>query len=406
MTLALIILLQVDGSPPREFLEAERFSRRAIEAFGVSTEGVKMRYDFGPPPAAKGGGRVTGNQLGDRITIYVRGGEDALKSVPHEFWHYFQMQGYGGRASFGIAYDKADQYFGDLAARPRFGDRLVNALRGLIHLPAKPIERDGWAQNPFEIEARKAGELIENTYRTQGSWFYRLKRVNYEERIQRTFDRNRGEFDEIWRKARDAGVEPLHLKSLPRPNSPRAIAKREIKRELAGLAQYAAAYLLKEGFKAAVESRDVSDVKDAAMQMKDWRFWSGVAGFSVIARGVELGVGRVPMPLMAKGLSKAILPMAVAMAVLQAVSGRFSPRDVAIDTGSYVAAGLAVNLLADTLFFSASPAGWVGGVVKLAASLYVGEKLSGWLHGRLSGGEEPGSAPRQGLKQRIDGLGE
>ena len=121
----------------------------------------------------------------------------------------------------------------------------------------------------------------------------------------------------------------------------------------------------------------------------------------------ELGIHKAGL----KGLSKAAFPLAAGMAAVQLASGEFSLKDLAISTGSFMAAGLAVSAVADSiiypLLFAAGPPGWVAAgvysVAKLAVTLYLGEKLEHWIQGLFSdsGSRETG---RQGAKQKIDGL--
>ncbi len=162
-----------------------------------------------------------------------------------------------------------------------------------------------------------------------------------------------------------------------------------VRRELAGAGQFAAAYLLKE----AMNGRIGTEVATTG-------FWVDLGVFTAASRlATKLPVGR------------AVLPLAAGMVAVQLLHGHASLKDVAIETGAYLAAGLAVNLLADGLIypilFAAGPPGWIAAgvytVAKLAVTLYVGERLSGWLHGLLG---EPGTRNpepgREGVKQRIE----
>ncbi len=183
-----------------------------------------------------------------------------------------------------------------------------------------------------------------------------------------------------------------------------------IKREAAGLGQFAAAFLLKEGFKA-IETRDPSRMKEAALQLKEPGFWGSLAVFSAASRVTEVAVAKLPLPGLAKGLGRAALPLAAGMAAVQLMSGQASLKDVLIGTGAYLATGFAVNLLADSLIypalFAAGPPGWIAAgvytVAKLAVTLYLGEKLEGWLHGLFGGKDRKAAgAPRGGVKEKIE----
>ncbi|MBI2933744.1 MAG: hypothetical protein HYY16_19035 [Planctomycetes bacterium] len=216
--------------------------------------------------------------------------------------------------------------------------------------------------------------------------------------------------DKVKDRLRKAAADPT-----PMNRAVKSVAK-VAKQEAIGMAQFAAAYLLKEGFKA-VETRDPKRMKQAALQLKDPRFWGGVALFSVAARATEFALTKLPLPGVAKGLSKAALPLAAGMAAVQVLSGRVSPKNVLIGTGAFLTAGYAVNMVADgliyPLLFRAGPPGWLGmaayTVVKMAVTLYLGEKLEAWAHRLLERGKPQQTAlnvqPQQeGVQRKIESL--
>jgi hypothetical protein len=187
----------------------------------------------------------------------------------------------------------------------------------------------------------------------------------------------------------------------------RARAGAAVKREAAGAATFAAAWLVKEGFKA-VESGDPEQIKAAAAQMMTGRFWGDLAVFTVAARVVE------KLPL-GGGLARMALPLAAGMAAVQVLHGEASLRDILIDTGSFVAVGAAVSLIADSLIypalFAAGPPGWVAAgvytVAKLAVTLYGGEKLGDWIRGMFAPRSvERQTSGREGVTEKLKRVGE
>jgi len=161
-----------------------------------------------------------------------------------------------------------------------------------------------------------------------------------------------------------------------------------IRNETAGAGKFAAAYLLKEAFKG----------RNALGDLRTPGFWGSLSAFTVAARGAEK-----LLPF------KNVLPLAGGMAAVQLLSGNFSLRDLAISTGSFVAAGAAINLFADgwiyPMLFAAGPPGWAAAgaytVGKLAVTLYAGEKLEEWIRSRLDRSQETRS---EGVRQKIDRL--
>jgi len=165
-----------------------------------------------------------------------------------------------------------------------------------------------------------------------------------------------------------------------------------VKREAAGAGTFAAAYLLKEAMNGRVAFKDLAEP----------RFWGDLAAFSVAARVTE------KLPL--RGLARQALPLAAGMAAVQLLSGHASLRDIAIDTGAFLVAGAAVNLIADGLIypalFAAGPPGWIAAgvytVAKMAVTLYAGEKVGAWLRGMFTR-EAQG---REGVVEKLNRIGE
>ncbi len=342
--LTLLLLLQV----PSEYLEAERAARLALERLGVSTRDVRVDYGTGLPRD------VNGQQKGDRIAINTRRYPESVKSVYHEFWHYYQQQKLGGEARFADAY-----------------------------------ARHPYETNPFELEARLAADVMEHTQRTRSSLLFRLRGRTFESDIVDAMERARPRMRDLWK-----GEPTPHLTKF---EAARSIAASAAKREAAGLAQFAAAYLLKEAMNGRIAVGDLAEPV----------FWRDTAVFTVAARVTEKALTRAP------GLARAALPLAAGMAAVNVLSGRASLTDVLIDTGSFLAVGMAVNLVADGLIypilFAAGPPGWIAAgvytVAKLAITLYAGEKLSAWVKGLFGGdgSRNPGSR-REGVRQKIDGI--
>jgi hypothetical protein len=171
------------------------------------------------------------------------------------------------------------------------------------------------------------------------------------------------------------------------------------------MGQFAAAYLVKEGVKA-LGSRDARVAKEAWGQLKRPEFWGSLAMFSGAARLTEVGLNKLPLRGLSRGLLRAALPLAAGMAAVHLISGDFSAKGVAISTAAFLGAALAVNLAADALvyplLFAAGPPGWVGaalyGVGKLAATLLLGERLEQWLRHFLSGGVDRQGTPPSGRR--------
>jgi|GEM_PF-6008458 len=349
----LFFLLMVVQDVPAEYREAERAARATLEMLGVSTHDVEVRYE-------DLGSRLHGDQLGRTIRVNPKHFPESVKTIYHEFWHYYQQERFG-------------RYFHDVYHKYRY------------------------ATNPFEHEARIFAEHMDHLVR--GRRMAVVRAESFEGQVATTLELALPEMRKGWIEASWAShLETLEarLGTLPRAPLPGTILRRAAAREAGGLCSFAAAYLLKEAMNG----------RPAWSDLNEPRFWGNVALFSVAARGAE------KLPL--KGLARSTVPLAVGMAALQLLSGNFSPRDLAISTGSFLAAGAAVNLLADRLvfpaLFAAGPPGWaavgVYTVGKLAVTLYVGEKLEGWIHKFLGERGTSKSKSRDGIQTKVESIGE
>jgi 4-alpha-glucanotransferase len=136
---------------------------------------------------------------------------------------------------------------------------------------------------------------------------------------------------------------------------------RGVGREAGGLAQFGLAFLLKEAVKG----------NNALPELAKPSFWGGALVFTGASRLAGRGT---------------VLPLAAGMAAMQLLAGDFSWSRLLMSTGAFLAAGVAVNLVADGLIypalFAAGPPGWIAAgaytVAKLAATLYLGEKIEEW----------------------------
>ncbi|MBI2933929.1 MAG: hypothetical protein HYY16_19975, partial [Planctomycetes bacterium] len=149
---------------------------------------------------------------------------------------------------------------------------------------------------------------------------------------------------------------------------------------------FGVAYLIKESVRA-LETRDVEQMKQAMRRMGTGRFWMDLGVFSAASGGVQATLGSIPMSgVFRPFFFRTALPLATGMAAVQAMSGHFSVVDLAIDGSSFLVAGLAVQHVADGAMFllrGATPTGIVYGIGKLAATLYLGEKLGDELRRRM-----------------------
>lgn len=215
-----------------------------------------------------------------------------------------------------------------------------------------------------------------------------------------TFDENLlMKADEAFRdKGMDRNRRVLRLQGEKAPTRTVALSARTAARaraEAAGLGHFAAAFVIKETLK--------GNPREGLAQLREPGFWGSAALFSGAAKTAEWALKSAPR------LARGTLPLAAGMAALQLLSGNYSAKDLLISTGSYLVAGALVNLAADALIypilFAAGPPGWIAAglytVGKLAVTLYLGEKLEGWLHG-LFGRKRK----REGFVERLESMGE
>jgi hypothetical protein len=113
------------------------------------------------------------------------------------------------------------------------------------------------------------------------------------------------------------------------------------------------------------------------------------------------------------GLARWSFPLAIGWPLIEIVTGRATPRDAIVSGLSYVATATAVNMFADAIIapalFAVGPSGWFAAglymVGKAALSVYLGDRLHAWLHGLLDRADDRKSRGREGVVQKIDGLG-
>ncbi|MBI2931971.1 MAG: glycosyltransferase [Planctomycetes bacterium] len=188
------------------------------------------------------------------------------------------------------------------------------------------------------------------------------------------------------------------MPDLYRPNATNR--SRAIVRGIGGMGAFGAAYLLKEGLNA-LETRDRHRMGKAALQLKQPRFWLDVGTFTAAAGGVTWGLDKLPGTGTVKGLSKAAVPLTAGMLAVQALSGRLSWSDAATGTAAFLTTGTLVHLA-----LRAGPAGWLRipySVIKMALTLYGGEKLDALLRGLLP---RRRAMDRDGVQDMIQRLAE
>ncbi|MBI2933927.1 MAG: hypothetical protein HYY16_19960 [Planctomycetes bacterium] len=160
------------------------------------------------------------------------------------------------------------------------------------------------------------------------------------------------------------------------------------------------AWFLKEGFKAA-EAGDAGILKDAFLQMGNWRFWGGVGGFMAVSKTTEAGLMRLSFLRPVKGIARALLPMTFGMAALEMAMGERSFKAIGIDAGAFLASGAIVNFFLPPLAVT-GPVGWGYNVFKLGLVLYGGEQLGSWVRDRLL---RPAPA-QEGVQPKLGKIGE
>jgi len=152
-------------------------------------------------------------------------------------------------------------------------------------------------------------------------------------------------------------------------------AGRRIVREAGGMLTFTGAFLLKEVV-GAVAAWDAERARQAVEQLGTTDFWSTLVVFSAASHAAD----RLVTSLRGGGQARASLPLAAGMAVTQILHRNFSARDLVLSTASFVAAGSLVHLVAERALL-VSPAGWPVRVASLAATLWLGEEIHGWLSG-------------------------
>jgi hypothetical protein len=366
----LVVCLLAFAQPqdvPADFRRAETAARDFLGELGVPTRGVRVAW--GPIDPREYGEteeslrrfpnrREEAMQLGRTIWMdHTVGPRPLLQQyLFHEFWHYYQQQRGGGSNWFDWAYK-----------------RLGCATRPL------------YLKNRFEREAYFMQVPLYREFR----WRERNPRGAWEAHLRSTLADTLPRLRRIWS---GSPIAPKHLDRLETELLGAHDRATTARREVAGALTYAAAFLVKE----AVDGR----FPEAATELRDPAFWGSLAVFTIAARATERAIAAAPLP----ALAKSALPLAAGMAAVQLLSGHVSARDVALSTGAYLAAGLVVNAIADgliyPLLFAAGPPGWAAAGVytvgKLAATLWLGDRLAAWLHRRLP--------PRAGLVGTIDAL--
>ncbi|MBI2931709.1 MAG: hypothetical protein HYY16_08660 [Planctomycetes bacterium] len=170
---------------------------------------------------------------------------------------------------------------------------------------------------------------------------------------------------------------------------PQNRASRFVAREARGALQFGAAFVVKESVVAA-ETRDWGKIRAAMRELRQPIFWVGLGAFSGASQLTDWGVRLLPSRM--GMLTRAWLPLTAGMAAMQGLSGTFSARDLAWSAGTFLVVGTVVDVAMKRLL---GPAGWIGGVARLALTLYGAEKLEGWLRRRVES---------QGVRGGIEGI--
>ncbi|MBI2930746.1 MAG: hypothetical protein HYY16_03775 [Planctomycetes bacterium] len=166
---------------------------------------------------------------------------------------------------------------------------------------------------------------------------------------------------------------------------------RWLTREAAGSMRFGAAFLAKEAIRSA-EERDWGLILEAARGMKEPGFWGSLAVFSGASQAADAALRVRVVPGLARALTRPWVPLAAGMAAMQAMSGGFSGRDLAFSTASFAATGMGVEFVA-RVWVPRGSMGVVFGVAKLAATLYLAEKLEGRMRRAWDG-----------VRERIEGM--
>ncbi len=303
---------------------------------------------------------------------------------------------YGSRSSWAGAYIKGE--YGVCTDQASVAVQIVNSAARRAGIDLQLVGGTTLAENAghgftvANFRGDKARRLSDPSWENNKTWWRSSPPARYDGQLLLELEHALGSAG--WgRNRRILRTEGEQVRT-PAPSQRPVLdrAKGAVKRQLAGAGQFAAAYLLKEAMNGRIAVGD----------LKEPQFWGDLAVFT----GAASLVNRLPL----QGIGRAALPLAAGMAAVQLLHGQASLKDALIDTGSFLAAGFAVNLLADGLIypilFAAGPPGWIAAgvytVAKLAVTLYLGEKISGWIRGggleKLFGGAPP---EREGVSQKI-----
>lgn len=201
----------------------------------------------------------------------------------------------------------------------------------------------------------------------------------------------------------DKVFETLENKGLVRSMPPPQPAAARVARHPVGeFGKFAGALLVRD-ILTAIETRDASHLRNLPQAVKTADFWKSYGSFVAAAGIAEKFV---------KGRARSFVPLAVGMAAADIVTGHFNARDFAIDMGSLLVTSLAVDAFAAAfiapLLFTGPP-GWLAlaayGAVKLGVTLYLSDKLSGFIEGLFDGKKKDEPSRRQGFVETIEKLG-
>lgn len=412
LPVCLLLLLQVS---PR-FREAEDAARRMVEAIGLGGRWIDVRYDSMDDESRRLGYKVVGNYFSSTIRIddrHARSGENVF-TLFHEFWHCVQ--------------DRATPSDAFLSLYARFGAATLRQHsenpyeREAVHMERKLDSlwyRHRWGEvdwSEFESELR---DLIRREMPVLRSfWSGRSVYPAHLDVVAKQLGVSAFAESGVDRSSSPVWHEELCYQRIQLPDGrelflgirighPASTVPTVLSREAGGFGKFAAAYLLKEGMKA-MESGDGATFRHAVGQLGTSGFWASLGLFTIASRWTEIGLNRIPWRGTAQKLVGATLPLAAGMAAVQFLSGHVSLKDVAIGTGAYFGAGVAVQLLADGLLLrllgSAGPTGWVAAgaysIGKMAVTLYLGEKIETW----WKRGVTPRSSSLGGIAPKVDAI--
>lgn len=201
----------------------------------------------------------------------------------------------------------------------------------------------------------------------------------------------------------DKVFDTLESKGLVRSTPPQQPAAARVARHhVAEFGKFAGALLIKD-LLTAVETRDASHLRNLPHAVTTADFWKSYGSF-VAAAGIA--------EKLIRGRARSFVPLAVGMAAADIVTGNFNARDFAINMGSLLVTSLAVDAFAAAfvapLLFTGPP-GWLAlaayGAVKLGVTLYLSDKLSGFIKGLLDERKKAHGSRRQGFVELIEKLG-